>query len=293
MTRHVLIVVGCLPLAVALWHVSVVGQREAAAEEPQPEIPALRRGHLSDTALATAVIAAAATLRAEGFRELTELIDTPSWRSNYKRLLADGKAADDIELHAVFERHYRAVLGEFTLASHADRLTEKRYLLKKNLNVLGRAPNKSLHEALVTMASTFAQMVFSSNEFSPEARVNCLLLYGDLNEDEGDIAGHGALPLSKTLPTLISILKNKDGKFPNYMQPVALVGVARYVKNPRSSLNAEHCQEVRQTLARWLKDDVLPFADDLPPELQICVSGEATDVLSILAAREPQTSRGE
>ena len=202
---------------------------------------------------------------------------------------AGGKATD--EERETFSAHYWAVLGEFTQQAHCASLHEKRAALKKQLNILGRYEDKSLHDALVTFFATNFPKVFESDAFSPAARVNCLLVYSDLNSNEGeDIVATGAVPLAKALPTLIDVLKNKDGKFPAYLQPVALVGVTRHVFSSKGSLTSEQRKDLVQTLSGWLRD---PQLKGVTPEVQNFVRRRAGEVLRVLAPKWPEANSAD
>ena len=94
-----------------------------------------------------------------------------------------------------------------------------------------------------------AAEVFASDDFFPAARVNSLLLYGDLDSKEPGIDGKIAVPLASALPVLVQIVKNPDSKYPLILQDAALAGVERHVSVAASP---ELRRDLTQTMVAWL-----------------------------------------
>ncbi len=197
---------------------------------------------------------------------------------------SEGAAGEEEE--KMFTNHYKLLVAEMTHWNVRDSLHLKRLELKKDLNGYGRAPDKSLHTKLRDMMGSFLPKVFENPKFSPAARYNTLIAYGELNSDEGDIGGNGAVPHGKALPVLLSVFKNKDGRYPAYLQFGALAGICRHLTSSKNAITPEYRKELVQALVGWLHNPPEGFR----PEVQNFMRRRASDVLRILAARGPEAN---
>jgi hypothetical protein len=210
--------------------------------------------------------------------------DPKEWKLKKTTLMAEGKfpeGAAGQEDEKMLDAHYKRLVSEMTHWNVRDSLHLKWREIKKDLNYFGRAPDKSIHEHLRDMmAKKLLPFVINGPKFYPAARFNALLAYGELNTDEGDIGGNGFVPYGPALPLLMDVLKNKDNKYPQYLQPAALAGVTRHILAPKNSITPENRKELVQVLATTLKQ---PAAEGLSPDVQNYTRRRASDLLRILA----------
>ena len=152
---------------------------------------------------------------------------------------------------------------------------------------MGTKPKTTLHDTLLKTLEMALPKVFASDDFFPAARVNSLLLYGDLNSKEPGIDGKNAVPLASALPVLVQIVKNPDSKYPLILQDAALAGVERHVSVAASP---ELRRDLTQTMVAWLRN---PPGKNISPEVQNFLRRRAADVLRMLAARGPEANTSE
>ncbi len=136
------------------------------------------------------------------------------------------------------------------------------------------------------MMGTLLPKIFENPKYSPAARYNTLVAYGELNSEEGDIGGNGAVPNGKALPVLLSVLKNKDGRFPAYLQFASLAGICRHLTSAKNAITPEYRKELVQALTAWLHNP----PEGVSPEVQNFMRRRASDVLRVLAARGPEAN---
>ena len=223
------------------------------------------------------------------------LKDPADWKLKKTSLIAEGKVAEGEAGQAddtVFTNHYKLLITEMTQPANRPTVHLKRVELRKDLNAFGRSPDKSLHTKLRDMlAKSLLPKVFRG-DYSPEARANALIAYGDLNADEGDIGGAGSVPYPAALPGLIAVLKNQDPKikYPTYLQSVALVGINRHLMSAKGTVPADQRKEIAQVMASWLRK---PPSDGLSVDVQHFFRRRAVDVLRTIAAKGPEANTPE
>jgi hypothetical protein len=191
----------------------------------------------------------------------------------------------------MFDNHYKLVVAEMTQWQYRAMLHTKWRDLKNDMKGFWRAPDKTLHTKLVGDMAKLLPIVFEASKgqkYSPFARYTALLTYGELNSDEGaDAGGAGVVPYAEALPRLIAVLKNKDNKYPAYLQWAAFAGMTRHIVCTKNSITPENRKELVQILAAWLKN---PPADGITPEVQSFTRRRASDLLRLLAGRWPEAN---
>lgn len=219
--------------------------------------------------------------------------DPKEWKLKKTTLMAEGKfpeGAEGQDDEKMFDDHYKRLVAEMTHWNVRDSLHLKWREIKKDLNGFGRAPDKSLHVKLRDMmAKKLLPFLINGPKFNPAARFNALLAYGELNTDEGDLGGNGCVPYGPALPLLIDVLKNKDAKYPDYLQLAALTGVIRHILAPKNSVTPENRKELVQVLAATLRK---PAAEGGSSDVQNYTRRRASDLLRLLA-RWPEANNAD
>ncbi len=218
--------------------------------------------------------------------------DPKDWKLKKTTLMADGKfpegkpGKDDEDM---FDAHYTRLVKEMTHWNMRDSLWSKSREIKKDLNGFGRAPDKSIHAKLRGMMAKYLPIVVNGPKYNPYAHYNALLAYGELNSDEGDISFNGCVPYGPALPLLMDVLKNKDGKYPAYLQPAALAGLTRHILSQKNSITPEIRKELVQVLAATLRK---PVAGGDSPDVHNYTRRRASDLVRILA-RWPEANNAD
>lgn len=213
------------------------------------------------------------------------LKDAPEWKAKKTTLLTEGKFSEEgaAAEEKAFTDHYRLMIAEFSHEEQGEGLFRKHGELKKELNSYGRAPEKILHAKLRDMLWKALPKLVATDKYAPEARVNWLLILGDLNAEEGNIGGDGAVPYPVVLPELMKIIKNQDPttKYPLYLQTTALVGVMRHLSSGRQqAVSADQRRDLARIMAAWLQK---PPTEGLSPDVHNFLRRRATEVLRVLA----------
>jgi|GEM_PF-6192794 len=221
---------------------------------------------------------------AKQYAEVT-LPDPGAWKPLRAKLFERGEPENDAEMK-IFIDHYKSLASELTQHSTAGKLSEQgekiakvRVQIKTDLLNLARKKSTILHDALVDQLARVLPSIFSSDKYHPVTRINCLLLYGDLNSKEGDTT---LVPLATAYPVMMKIFTNATQ--PAYLRCVALVGIARHAE---IGLPPENRKELGAEMIKVLKTPPPGFK----PEVVTYLRFRAVDVLRSVIAKGESGSR--
>ena len=145
-------------------------------------------------------------------------------RNNVMAMLRNRKFEGEEE-EKVFEAYYRQYfLPRWTQPEHLASLPLFRRELRNNLQVARSGPP---HSRLQQVVIDYLGRMASAN-VHPAARVNAMLMIGELNEEEPVRAGDAPTPLPATLPVLLKTLD--DDRQIDPVKVAALVGIVRHAQ---------------------------------------------------------------
>lgn len=122
---------------------------------------------------------------------------------------------------------------------------------------LGTGRSGPPYNRLADMTFSFMQAILRG-DFDMEIKYNAMMMIGDLNESEGDIAqGTKPKPYSKALDLMIRVYRSP--KAPDYLRVPALLGIMRHAELHSSSpMTAEQRDLVLHAMADLLNEKAAP-----------------------------------
>jgi len=166
-----------------------------------------------------------------------------------------------------FVAWWRFRVAEFTLPENASQFTELRKKIKQELQ---RAKDPARTQSIEQILTNVREIIADS-QYSPAARVNAILILGDLNKTEPDFKGDGAVPLPAALGDLIKIVDNAVpvNDINDALRAAALIGLERHAAGPMPD-------DGKKNLSAELREMI---ATEAPPE------GRSVDVHGWLTGR--------
>ena len=255
-------------------------KKEVAAEEPEPapvQVDYLEIRQFKDKSGAVVKLLDPMKQRA-AYNELTRV------KNSVQRT---GKPAD-AEEEKRWE-HFTALLisqltWKDTLASSGTRngLKAQRDEIKRVLMLLGQAAVKDAHTAFNQKLLSDLKEIAGNQKYHPAARVNAVLILGDLNSVEPNAQGLGAVPWSEVLPLLQNTVTNEKTNID--LRVVAMAGLLRHAQN--QIVPAE-----RAKVARDMVDLLTVTPEDGMKPGEAWLRHRALDVLAAMAAKNWNEAR--
>lgn len=237
----------------------------AASGAPAPAVPA---------ALAAPVAAAAPR-----FKEQTEFKEPAGSKIAIIKILNEGQVTDQ----KMFDAWCQFRIADITLSKNASQLPEIRKKLKQELQ---RAKDPARSQAVTKFLGQLREII-ADPAYSPTARVNAILILGDLNKTEPDVRGTGAIPLPEAQANLLKLIDNGApvNDISDAMRAAALIGLERHAGGPMG-------EEAKKKLSDELRE---LMATPAPPagrssDVQEWLAGRAKGILEALGAGASATS---
>lgn len=239
-----------------------------------PAAPAATPAAPAATPTAPAAARAVAADRpASRYKELREVTEPSTAKLKLPPMLNSGTITDQ----ALFDAFFQFKVAELTLKESGGNLPELRKKLKQTLQ-MAKEPARSQAIAKILPA---LRALIADPQYSPAARLNAVLILGDLNKTEPDFSGKGAIPLAETQADLLKLIDN-DGPTDSVndaLRAAALIGLERHADGPMSD-------DGKRQLSTELRELI---ASATPPagrsaEVHEWLTGRAKGILEVMGA---------
>ncbi|MBX3413109.1 MAG: hypothetical protein KF708_10510 [Pirellulales bacterium] len=213
------------------------------------------------------------------FKEQSEFKEPTGSKIGMIKVLAEGQITDP----KMFDDWCRFRVAEFTLGKNAALLPEMRKKLKQDMQ---RAKDPARTQA-VNRFLAHTREIIADGAYSPTARVNAILILGDLNKTEPNFQGSGTVPLPEAQVELLKLIDNAGpvDDLSDALRAAALIGLQRHAAGPMS-------EDVKKKLSDELR--ALAQAQTPPagrsPDVHDWLSGRAKGILEALGAGASATS---
>jgi len=277
--RRTLLLRGAAMLVALVIAQTVCVAQEPAATAPPATPPATPPPARPAVPGAAPVAPAAAAAPASRYKEQSEFKEPPGSKIAIIKILNEGQITDQ----KMFDDWCRFRIAEFTLGKNASLLPEMRKKLKQELQ---RSKDPARAQAVARILAHTREIIADA-AYSPTARVNAVLILGELNKTEPDVRGTGAVPLPEAQ---VDMLKLIDSKAPvndvsDALRAAALIGLERHAAGPMG-------EDLKKQLSEQLRGLI---ALEQPPagrsdEVQDWLSGRAKRILEAMGAGATATS---
>lgn len=165
------------------------------------------------------------------------------------RMLRSGEITDQ----KLFDDYWKYYLSQLTWSEAQNDYHDFRYKIR--LALRGASGNAAHQRITREIILPYCLQIAKSDEYSPQSRINALLLIGELNEKEANAAGAGAVALAQARPALLHFL---DPKLPvddlhDALRVTALVGLETHLERGGIKEDRER-RQVIEFLQTLLKD---------------------------------------
>lgn len=213
---------------------------------------------------------------AGGFQEINAPVDAAKVR-DVTRMSREG-AVTDLES---FRQVYNSRLAELTQKPKFSEAANIRKMLRRDLEQSGRAANQQFHSALNDLLLKTCGSLASQDRFHPVARLNFVLIIGDLNSREVQLGGsQDEVPLSEAQPVLLQFATNETA--PDAVRVAALIGLLRHAQRNVLSGDARD-----QTVDAMQAMFTAPRPQQRPEEVHDWILTRAGEVLTSLNEQIP------
>lgn len=240
-----------------------------------------------------------------GWKEMGKnLKEDKAVRAEMLDVLRTGKL-DTPEIEEKFKNHYEFRVAEMTWVRSQPSASKKRQEIKNELRRAGEATSQDVHQRLITMLADALPKVMKDNTYHPSARLNAMLLLGELNDRETAASDDRPTPLASALPLLLQ--EAADTAQEDFLRAAALVGVRRHVSLTMTAESRRTVMEAMKELVlakvppqgrssdghHWLRKQALDILASLAPDTPELNSPEmAATILGVLSdAKEPVSVR--
>ena len=150
-------------------------------------------------------------------------------RIQVSRMLLAGKFANQQE-REVFDRYYKQyALARWSRAEDRNKLTDYRKEHRNNLRTAGTGSRPAdVHDYLNTLTLDFMSKLAAGDGFHPAARVNAMLMVGELSEKEAASSSDIPEVLPAALPELVKAVESPEQI--DSVKVAAMVGILRHAR---------------------------------------------------------------
>lgn len=213
------------------------------------------------------------------FKEQADFKEPQGSKIAIIKILNEGQITDQ----KMFDDWCRFRIAEFTLGKNASQLPEMRKKLKQELQ---RSKDPARAQAVAKFLAHTREIIADA-AYSPTARINAILILGELNKTEPDVRGTGAVPLPEAQVDLLKLIDNKApvNDISDAMRAAAMIGLERHAAGPMG-------EDLKKQLSDQLRGLI---ALEQPPagrsaEVQDWLSGRAKGILEVMGAGASVTS---
>lgn len=181
---------------------------------------------LAPTATAQDAPAAAPAAPQSRYKDQRDRKEPSGAKIEMLKVLGNGQ----VQIQDQFVGWWRFRVAEFTLPENASQWPELRKKMKQELQrAKDPARTQSIEQILINVRE-----IIADPQYSPTARVNAILILGDLNKTEPDFKGEGAVPLPASLGDLLKIVDNAVpvNDINDALRAAALIGLERHAAGP-------------------------------------------------------------
>jgi len=187
------------------------------------------------------------------YKEQTDVPEQKQFAAAVSEMIRTGNITDQEQFDGVV----RFRVAEFTFKKNEPNLHKLRRTLQSARKMSRGAAHARLNELLLAEFQAIAQ----DPEYSPAARVNAMLVIGELNERDVALGGMDSpIPLAAAVPVMLAAVKVPDDATgaDDAVALAAITGLKRHVESAGKIANADQSRQLLDLLSKLASSDEKP-----------------------------------